>query len=50
LLDKSGYRLSGTTEIRNKDIEEMILAVVEHRMGFDDLVIWFKTRLVETDR
>jgi death on curing protein len=50
LLDKSGYRLSGSPETRNVEIEEMIVAVVEHRMDFDALVAWFKARIVRTDR
>jgi hypothetical protein len=29
-------------------MEEMIVAVVEHRMNFDALVAWFKTRLVKS--
>jgi death on curing protein len=50
LLDKSGYRLSGSPETRNVEIEEMIVAVLEHRLDFDALVAWFKARIVRTDR
>ena len=49
LLDKSGYRLSGAVETRNDAIEDMIVAVVEHRMDFDALVAWFKARLARRD-
>ena len=51
LLTRSGYRFSiSDPQTLNDALEEMIVAVVEHRMSFDDLVIWFKARLVETDR
>jgi death-on-curing protein len=45
LLDRSGYRLSGDVDRRNQEIEDMIVAVVEHRMDFEALVDWFKARL-----
>lgn len=48
LLDRSGYSLTGTDAIQNEGIEEMIVAVVEHRMNFDELVLWFKARLIKT--
>jgi death on curing protein len=31
----------------NDAMEEMIVAVVEHRINFDELVAWFKARLVK---
>ncbi len=50
LLMKSGYRLrdDAMPEV-NDAMEEMIVVVVEHRMDFDALVAWFKTRIVRTD-
>jgi death-on-curing protein len=44
LLANSGYALR--LERANKEIEEMILATAEHRIGFDDIVVWMKARLV----
>jgi len=47
LLRKSGYRLrDDDTPTGNDAIEEMIMAVVEHRMNFDELVAWFQARLI----
>jgi death on curing protein len=37
-------------KIRNEEMEEMIVAVVEHRMSFDALVAWFTARIVRIDR
>ncbi len=46
---KSGYRLrNDITPEGNDAMEEMIIAVVEHRMDFDALVAWFKARLVKS--
>jgi death on curing protein len=50
LLMKSGYRLRDDIAPKVNDaVEDMIVAVVEHRMDFDALVAWFKARLVRTD-
>ena len=47
LLMKSGYRLrDDITPEGNDAMEEMIVAVVEHRLDFDALVAWFKARIV----
>ncbi len=49
-LEKSGYRLrDDNTPPGNDAMEEMIVAVVEHRMDFDTLVAWFKARIVRAD-
>lgn len=46
-LDKSGYMLLAENEDRlNLEVEAMILDVVEHRLSFDELVLWFRERLV----
>ena len=47
LLSKSGYRLTpieGDPPLQVA-VEEMILAVVNHLMDYDDLVQWFKLRI-----
>lgn len=47
LIRKSGYRLRHKDRRRrDREMEEMILAVVEHRMSFDKLVEWFRERIV----
>jgi death on curing protein len=48
LLGESGYRLRGEDEFErhNAEIEEMVLAVVERRMSFEQLVAWFRERIV----
>lgn len=48
-LNRSGYDIRASND-REQDrlLEDMIVAVVEHRMEFDDLVAWFKTRLVRS--
>jgi death-on-curing protein len=47
LLSKSGYGLRAIR--RDGDIqaavEKMVLDVVEHRLSFNDLVLWFKARI-----
>ena len=46
-LHRSGYTLVAGEEDRlNIDIEQMVLDVVEHRMSFDELVLWFRERIV----
>jgi death on curing protein len=46
LLTRSGYHLVADNEQQlNVDIENMILALVEHRMTFDDVVVWLEQRL-----
>ena len=48
LLWGSGYTLEfPDAETLNDEVEEMILAVAEHRMSFDDIVTWIKERLVK---
>jgi len=46
-LQRSGYRfsISAPPEL-HRALEEMIMAVVEHRMNFDELVAWFQSRLI----
>jgi death-on-curing protein len=43
---RSGYRVTGHTVVT--DAERMILDVVENRMTFEELVEWFRFRLVRT--
>jgi death on curing protein len=51
LLLRSGYRLHRVSERQiNADVEAMILALVEHRMTFDETVAWLRQRIVPTDR
>jgi death-on-curing protein len=47
LLSKSRYRLGhASVAQQNVDIENLILASVKHAIEFDDVVMWFKDRLV----
>jgi death on curing protein len=47
LLIRSGYVLRSINKVnRNDAAEAMVLAVVKNEMSFDDLVAWFKARLV----
>lgn len=47
LLLRSGYELRGSSEQQvNADVEDMILALVEHRMSFDEAVAWLEHRIV----
>lgn len=50
LLKESGFRL--VTKPRDgsldQSIENMVLAVVEHEMTYDDLVAWFTKRIVKS--
>lgn len=51
LLLRSGYQLRGASEHRiNADVEAMILALVEHRMSFDEAVAWLQQRVVPAGR
>jgi len=43
---RSGYRLAGQTVVT--DAEQMVLDVVENRMSFEELVAWFRLRLMPT--
>jgi death-on-curing protein len=46
-LHRSGYTLTaGEEDQLNIDVEQMVLDVVEHRMSFDELVLWFRERIV----
>jgi death on curing protein len=46
LLVRSGYYLRGRSDKQiNADVEAMILALVEHRMSFDDVVAWLERRI-----
>jgi death on curing protein len=48
LLINSGYTLRfGDLRRANAEVEEMVLAIVEHKMSFDDVVIWMKERLTK---
>jgi death-on-curing protein len=51
LLSKSGYKLDsfGIRQGVNKEIEELVLDVVEHRVNFEGIVEWFKARIVKKD-
>jgi death-on-curing protein len=50
LVMRSGYNLrAGDLRTVNQEMEEMIVAVVEHRMDFDALVAWFAARIVRSD-
>ena len=50
LLRRSGYYLKASNERRlNADVEAMILALVEHRMSFDEVVVWLEERVVSVD-
>jgi death on curing protein len=46
LLLKSRYGLRARSEAQlNRDVEDMILNVVQHQLTFDDLVDWFRQRI-----
>lgn len=46
LLTRSGYRLVADSERQlNIDVENMILAIVEHQMTFDEVVTWLEQRI-----
>jgi len=46
LLVRSGYTLRFQSESAfNRDVEQMVLDVVERRMNFEQLTAWFKARL-----
>lgn len=50
-LRRSGYKLDDRDSRRlDADVEQMILAVVEHRMTFDEIIAWFTQRVVRNDR
>jgi death on curing protein len=47
LLWRSGYRLRPQRhETHNQEVEEMISAVVEHKIDFSDLEEWFRRRII----
>ena len=49
LLRRSGYYLRANNQQKlNNDVEAMILALVEHRMNFDEMVIWLERRITST--
>jgi len=51
LLLRSGYHLRGDSEQQvNADVEAMILALVEHRMSFDEVIMWFEQRIAPLGR
>ena len=51
LVRQSGYDFTMRDRKRlNEDLEWLILAVVGHRMEFDELVIWIGRRLVPSHR
>jgi hypothetical protein len=44
----SGYTLDvGSPEILNEDVEDMVLAVAEHRFEFEEIVDWIRHRIVK---
>ena len=47
LLAKSGYELSraDSRESLNDAIEEMVLGIVNHTLGHDEIVRWFQRRI-----
>jgi death on curing protein len=46
LIWRSGYYLRGDSERKvNAEVEAMILALVEHHMNFDDVVVWLEQRI-----
>jgi death-on-curing protein len=48
---RSIYKLRGDSEQQvNADVEEMILALVEHRINFDQAVAWLECRVVRASR
>lgn len=48
LLGKSGYKLwFPDPNVMNTEIEEMVVAIADNRMAFDDVVAWFKVRIVK---
>lgn len=48
LLDRSGYMLQEAVPgCLENEVEEMVLSVVKHRLTFDELVTWFKTRIAQ---
>lgn len=49
-LRRSGYDVDKADERRlNREIEDMILAVVDHRMTFDQITDWFSERILRVD-
>lgn len=42
LIDRSGYKLDIADDA---PIDDLVVAIAEGVMAFDDLVAWFKTRL-----
>lgn len=47
LILQSDYKLRGDSEQQvNADVEDMILALVEHRIGFDEAVAWLERRII----
>jgi len=48
LLMNSGYTLDvGSPEILNDEVEDMVLAIAEHRLEFEEIVDWIRRRLVK---
>jgi death on curing protein len=49
-LRRSGYDFDQADERRlNREIEDMILAVVDHSMTFDQITDWFSERIFQVD-
>ena len=46
-LYESGYRLTITERHANKVVRELILAVVKREFTFNELIQWFKERLIK---
>ncbi len=50
LLVRSGYQLRYMdVEQYNAEVEEMVVAVVERRMNFEQLVAWFRERIIRME-
>ena len=46
-IERSGRRLEAVGEAElNSELENIILRVVEHQIGFDQLVEWMKSRIL----
>ena len=51
LILRSGYAFNVSDRRRlETDMENMLLALVDHRMTFDELLAWFKQRIISQRR
>ena len=44
-LYRSGYRLASRRGNVNRELEQLILRIVEDHPGFEDIAAWFKVRI-----